>query len=465
LRSARARHDGHRLADLVAALRELLLTSGLLAAADPDAALIGTARRAYQPPGGALRVHGVCREPIISATGYGGVVTHLIAEDGRWYSIADVRPGGVGRACAAATAPVSLGPATLDHAALARGGLLINGATVSPDSRLGAGKGVRATPIAGLDWSAGAMAAMLTRPLAEAAADRLSVAAAAGGDEDAERAESERKFVACDVMILGAHGDHVLALELRPGPDTGGGEGTDTGTNADGKGEIGSGTASPADGPSGALVRLVPANGHPDLAHTANLRQLATRPGLRVRVVGRLDPDHAATMLPLAVGPVPGTEATLRLPDNWSGHADLGYDRIQGANLPPAEACPPPPPVAPPLDPTADSPLWRYRHLVELAVSGGRRAISEFARAATTTGHRTVGKPEAAFIPLRTAGFHTAAVLASALAAEADRRDRDVFGRLTDPGTDRYARAWLAAAAHLAGTERALVLASWSAQG
>ncbi len=38
-----------------------------------------------------------------------------------------------------------------------------------------------------------------------------------------------------------------------------------------------------------------------------------------------------------------------------------------------------------------------------------------------------------------------------------------MFGRLTDPGTDRYAWAWLAAATHLAATERALVQASWRA--
>lgn len=40
----------------------------LLAAATPDPALVGAARRSYQPCG-SLRVHGVCREPVISATG------------------------------------------------------------------------------------------------------------------------------------------------------------------------------------------------------------------------------------------------------------------------------------------------------------------------------------------------------------------------------------------------------------
>lgn len=417
LRSARAHRGEHRLADLVAALRELLLTTVLLAAGDSDPSLIGVARRAYQP-GGAVRVYGVCREPIISATGYAGVVTHLLTEDGRWYSASDVKPGGPGRARAAANAPVTIGAATLDHGQLARGGLLISGATVSPDGRLGSGKEVRATPLTGLPWSAGPVAALLNRPLADVAAQRLTVTPA----DDEARTDATRELMACDVEVLAGQGDHLLVRE-------------------------------PA---SGTPIRLIPADAHPDLAHTTNLRQLASRPGLRVRLVGRLDPDRPATMRPLAVGPVPDTEATLRLPDTWLGRADLGYDRLQGSHLPPQSACPPPETFAEPLDPMADSPLWRYRHLVELAVSGGRRAVGEFARRPNRP-----GPPGPAFAPIRAAGFHAAADLATHLADEADRRHRDTFGRLTDPDPDGYARAWLAAAAHLATTERALVLASW----
>lgn len=417
LREARADQAEHRLTDLTAALRDLLLTAALLAVADPDSALIGIARRPYEP-GGALRVHGVCREPIISATGYAGVVTHLIGDDGRWYSAADVKPGGPSRARAAATAPVTIGAATLDHAQLARGGLLINGATVSADGRLGSGKEVRATPISALPWSDGPIAALLARPIADVAAERLAVADALGDERD--RAEATRALVACDAEILAGQGDHLLVRDLT----------------------------------SGMLIRLVPADAHADLAHTANLRQLASRPGLRIRIVGRLDPDRAATLRPLGVGPVPETECTLRLPEDWLGHADLGYDRLQGSHLAPLAQCPPPEPVAaPPIDPTADSPLWRYRHVVELAVAGGRRAVGEFARRADRTGD--------ALAPLRTAGFHAGADLAGRLAAEADRRDRDVFGRLADPDPGPYAHAWLAAAAHLAATERALILASW----
>jgi hypothetical protein len=419
LRSARARHDSHRLADLVAALRELLLTTRLLAAAHPDPALIGTARRGYRPGDGGLRVHGVCREPVISATGYGGVVTHLITDDGRWFSVADVKPGGPARARGAATAPVSLGPAALDHAQLARGGLLITGATVSPDGRLGSGKGVRATPLTGLSWSSGSLAALFARPLAEAVAERLATAPDLNG-QNGRTGEP----IGCDLVVIGADGGHLLAREL---------------------------TAA-----AGPLIRLVPANAHPDLAHTANLRRLASRPGLHLRVIGRLDPDRAATLHPLAVGPVPGAETTLRLPSEWLGRADLGYDRIQGAHLPPPDAGPPAEAITrSPPDPLADSPLWRVRRLVELAVAGGRRAVAEPARSGD------LGRVEAS---LHRTGFHAAADLAAALTAAADRRTRDVFGRLDEADPDSYASAWLAAAVHLASTERVLVQATWHAR-
>ncbi|WP_262060131.1 hypothetical protein [Streptomyces sp. STR69] len=424
LRGARSRHDGHRLADLVADLRELLLTTGLLAAADPAPALVGTARRAYRPEG-ALRVHGVCREPVISATGYGGVVTHVISDDGRWFTVADVKPGGPARARGAATATVALGSGSVDHAGLSRGGLLISGATLSSDGRLGAGKGVRATPVAGRSWTSGPLAALFARPLAEAVAARLGNAPVSD-PEGAERTAGE--LIGCDLVIVGVVDQQVLAQELAPG-------------RADS---------------DGLLIRLLPSNGHPDLAHTANLRRLASRPGLRLRVVGRLDPDHAATLRPLAVGPLPepdASTATLRLPAEWLGHADLGYDRIEGIHLPPVDALPETaglPHV--PSDPVAEAPLWRLRRMVEVAVSGGRRAAAEPARDGDRGG---------AVVALRRAGFRTAADLSHALAAEADRRGRDVFGRTEEADPDGYARAWLAAAVYLADTERALVRATW----
>jgi len=420
LRAARERSNAHRLGDLITDLSELLLTAQLVAAADPDPGLVGTARRAYEP-GGSLRVHGVCREPVLSATGYGGVVTYVLGEDGHWFTVSDVKPGGAARARGAATAPVAIGASTLDHAQLSRGGLLIAGATVSADGRLGAGKGVRATPLTGQGWSGGPLSALFAKPLGASVRAQLTGVLATGGDGEQQSPD----LIGCDVVVLGASGDSLLVRALTERED----------------------------GVPGPLIRLVAAHGHPDFAHIENLRKLAAQPGLRIRVVGRLDPDRPATMRPLAVGPVPDTEATLRLPETWQGHADLGYDRLQSVHFPRSGPAPQEP-VSEPADLIAGSPLWRLRHVVELAVAGGRRTVAEFAR--TSAPH---------FAHLRQSGMHAAADRAAALAAEAGRRSRDVFGRLSDPDPDRYAQAWLAAGLHLAATERALVRTSWEETG
>ncbi|MFD6109533.1 hypothetical protein ACFWG0_05400 [Streptomyces yangpuensis] len=418
LRSARERRTAHRLGDLTGSFRELLHTAGVLASGAADPALTGTSRRAYTA-GGSLQVHGLCREPVLSATGYGGVVTHLLAPDGSRYSISDVRPGGLARARGAGRASVALGGATLDHAGLARGGLRIVGATVSAEGRLGAGRGVKATPLPGAAWADGPAAPLFARPAAEA------VAALLAGTADAAAAETA--LIGCDVVVVGAAGDHLLVHEARP------------------------------DAP---LLRLLPAHPHPELPHTENLRRIASYPGLHLRVLGRPDLDRAATLRPVAVGPVAGEPYTLRLPEEWLGRADLGYDRLQGSHFPPPDAAPEPAagagpgPMAEAPDPLADSPLWRVRRLLETGVAGGRRAVAEAARGTA---------PQTAYGPLRRAGLTAAADLAAALAAEADRRPRDAFGRLADPSPDGYAWAWLAAATHLAAAERSLVAASWTA--
>ncbi|MFJ8164332.1 hypothetical protein ACIRBY_25880 [Streptomyces sp. NPDC096136] len=410
LRAARERAAGQRLADLAAAFETLLRTAALLASGTGGPGVTGAGRRGYAS-GGSLRVHGLCREPVLTATGYGGVVTHLLGADGVPYTLSDVRPGGPGRAKGAGSASVALGGGALDHAGLARGGLRIAGATVSADGRLGSGRGVRATPVPGVSWDGEPLAALFSRPAAEA------VAALLAGD-------AEPGLLGCAVQVVGAAGDHLLVREL----------------SADGTVRAGA-----------PLLRLRPAHPHPELAHTANLRRLAGRPGLALRVVGRPDPDRAATLLPLAVGPVPGAAYTLRLPPEWRDRADLGYDRLQGGHVTEAPA-PPVGPVEPGPDVLADSPLWRVGRLLEAGVAGGRRAVAESARSP---------EPAAAYAPLRRAGFTAAADLAADLVAEAQRRPRDAFGRLTDPSADGYAWAWLAASTHLTAARRSLVAGSW----
>ncbi|MFJ3538726.1 hypothetical protein ACIPQA_25050 [Streptomyces sp. NPDC090109] len=411
LRAARERGRAQRLGDLAGAFRDLLAGAALLASGTAGPGAAGVTRRAYAQ-GGSLRAYGLCREPVLSATGYGGVATHLVGPDGSRYTVSDVRPGGLARARGAGSASVALGGAVLDHAGLARGGLRIVGATVSPDGRLGAGRGVNATPLRGVDWSEEPASALFARPVGEAVAAAL--------DDGAREADApEAALLGCDVEVVGAAGEYLVVRVAGDGP----------------------------------LLRLRPAHPHPELPHAANLRRIAEHPGLALRVLGRPDLDRAATLRPLAVGPVPGEPYTLRLPEEWLGRADLGYDRLQGSHFPREATGPGPVAPAAVPDPLADAPLWRVRRLLETGVAGGRRAVAEAGR----------GTDAAALLaPLRRAGLGGAAQLAAALTAEADRRPRDAFGRLTDSSADGYARAWLASAVHLAAAERSLVAASWS---
>jgi ribosomal protein S18 acetylase RimI-like enzyme len=445
LRTARDPYSPGRLTELVTALRELLLVAHLLKAGDPEPALIGAVRRNHRPDG-SLRLYGVCREPVIGADDLGGVVTHLLDDDGRWYTLRDVQPGGPARARRAGTALVAIRSFLSDHFRVSRGGLIISGATVSPEGRLLAERGVRATFAVGRPWTEAAPATVFTRPLAESAAVRFPESLVADpertgdperngdpeGAGDYEGTGYARPLIGCDVEIAAADGEDLLVRELPSG-----------------RGAFAGGPPLPGPPVPGPPVRLAPAHSHPALAHTANLRQLGARPGLRIRVLGRLDPDRVTTLRALAVGPVPGTEATLRLPVDWQGRADLGYDLLLSDHFPPDIPSPSPPTPAPSPSPSpspsscasGDTPLWRVRRLVELAVTGGRRIAAESTRGNDHDGHAAV---------LRRSGLVTGSDLITALGAVAGRRSLDVFGRHSEADPDQYATQWLATAVYLA---------------
>ncbi|MFD5363513.1 hypothetical protein ACFWJ2_29515 [Streptomyces tendae] len=403
-RDPQGAHRTRRADELVTSLRELLLVTHRLKAADPDPELIGGVLHNHRPDG-PLRLYGVCREPVVGPGGAGGVVTHLVDDTGRWYMLRDVGPGGPARARRAGTAHVAVRSFLSDHERLSRGGLVVTGAVVAPDGRLLAERGVRATFAAGRPWADAVPAT--------AAPDRLGSGHAP-------------PLTGCDVRIVAADGDEVLVHVLTgdaPGP----------------------------------AVRLAPAHRHPALAHSANLRRLGACPGLEVRVLGRVDPGRVTTLRPVAVGPVPGVTTTLRLPQEWQERADLGYDLLADAHFPAGAHCPPPPRTAAagarPADARpVDSPLRRIRDLVELAVTGGRRAAAEPARDGDRAGHVAA---------LRRGGFATGADLFAALGAVAARRPRDAFGRPARDDQDQYAAQWLATAVYLTGTEAALARGLW----
>lgn len=105
---------------------------------------IGTARRRYSGVG-TLRLTGLASEPVVTDSGYAGVVTHLADTEGKVWTLPSVLPGEDSSVTGAYRGPVGLPEMAATHAEVARAGLLISSATASADGRLGRGSGVRAS--------------------------------------------------------------------------------------------------------------------------------------------------------------------------------------------------------------------------------------------------------------------------------------------------------------------------------
>ncbi|MFJ8687848.1 hypothetical protein [Micromonospora wenchangensis] len=412
LRAAREGEPQHRLADLTDDLRELLAVSHRLrgdAPAGDLGALLGTARRAYDPQAG-LRLYGLCTVPVVADSGYAGVVTYLADRDGRLWTVADLAPGDVGRAAGAGDATVAVGESGLSHRQVTRAGLVVSGGTASESGQLGAGRAVRAARAAGVGWADEPLAGLWAQPLP----DQVRRAFGAVVLPLPER-PAGADLIFLTVRVLGGH-DHTVLV------------GTD----------------------DGAVLTLTVADEHAALPHRANLRLLGQAVGARLRLVGRLDPTRRATVQALAVGPVDGDGPGLTLPAGWGGHADLGYDRLHTSQLRTADGTA----AVPPSDQLPDAPrprlgdpaLGLLRRQVERVVSGGR-AIQALA-------DPTERK-------LRLARLDLGAHLLAAMGAAARARPRDAFGRLTDDDGQAFAASWLALAVYEEAASRASAEASW----
>ncbi|MFD7592412.1 hypothetical protein ACFV6D_05195 [Kitasatospora sp. NPDC059812] len=453
VRAARSGAPEHRLADLVAGLRELLdLTTALSTGSGPVAELRGTARQAYGEEGG-LRLYGLFTEPVLTAT-HAGVVSWAVDAGGRLSTVAEVMPHGDAAAAApqavgAGNRTVRLGEAPLSHREFSRAGLAVQGATRSAAGRLGAGASVRAVRAAGAAWTAEPVAALWAEPAAAQVARAL---AAESLPYEGRPAGSDLLFL--DVTLLG------------PAPVGPGGaprllarcEG-----GADG-----------ADGADGGLeVGLCTGHEHPGLAFRANLALLATAPGLRLRVIGRLERSDRPELRLLAIGtpPEPSTapEApglpSLAVPADRADRVNLGLERLQTADLrtvdlrttdlqiaTPTDAVPGFPAGLPSEAPYGP-PVHVLGRRVEQAVTTGRHALAPSAATAAADGSL-----------LRAAGLVTAAELLDALRAAAADRRRDVFGRVVPDDHDAFAGSWLAAASYTEELAAALCAAAWAGE-
>ncbi|MEU3601261.1 hypothetical protein ABZ714_21460 [Streptomyces sp. NPDC006798] len=402
LRAARAGDPSYRTADLVTALAELLGTAHRVGTATgPElAAVKGRARRPYTPDG-SLRLYGLFTEPVVTDSGHGGARTWVAGPDGRLFTAGDVAPGGAGRAVGVADRAVRLGDSALTHRELGRAGLAVSGATVSPDGRLGAGKGVKAVSAKGVAWTEPPLAALWEPPPSQQVARALG---SASPDTDPFGGGDDLLFL--DVELLGAVKESGgICLLAR------------------------------CDG--GIAVRLTVADDDPALAHRDNLMLLATAPGTRLRIIGRLVPALHPRLTLLACSHPTG-----------EGTIDLGFDRLGRADLPAPGAAPPPVPYEP--GGFGDhSPLHLLARRVDQTVPAGRAALG------------ILGDVSAESHRLRRAGLPTAADLLTALRASAGRRARDPFGRLLPADTDGFATHWLAAARYVSAVSDALCVAAW----
>ncbi|MFE0075910.1 hypothetical protein ACFWYW_44270 [Nonomuraea sp. NPDC059023] len=102
-----------------------------------------SARRRYEalPP---MILQGLFSEPVVTASGYAGVVTWLADEAGRLFSVADVAPGGVERVGAAYRAAVRFGGLALSPERLGRSRVFAQNAAASADGRLSSTKETKA---------------------------------------------------------------------------------------------------------------------------------------------------------------------------------------------------------------------------------------------------------------------------------------------------------------------------------
>ncbi|GAA0211081.1 hypothetical protein GCM10010492_06140 [Saccharothrix mutabilis subsp. mutabilis] len=290
----------------------------------------GTARREYRPIG-SLRLYGLCTEAVVTTSGYGGVITHLVDDTGTLWTVPSILPGGPERVPAAANGPVAIGESGLAHRALGRAGLLLSGGTASPDHRLGAGKQVRAVAASGAPWDAEPLTALWSRPLT----DQLTAAFAA-----LDLPESHRP-----PTLLFAEGE-VTA-------------------------------------PAGHALRMTTATGTLDLTpgnDTAreNLRVLANFPGLPLRVIARPTLDHPGTATPLAVA-----SPALALPKPLDTHADLSLDHLQRSYITHRST---PTQHLTPTSAAIPTPLAPLKNVLHRITLGGRPAAAppSTARAATT---------------------------------------------------------------------------------
>lgn len=264
LRSLRDGDDGFSSNDSANDFSEILETCVRLERrAQPMLPWIGIARRSFEPVQN-LKLHALFCEPLVTRSGYAGVVTWLMADDGWIGSVSDVQPGDAKRIPQAWQSGVTLAGLSISHRELSQKCLLISKATRSIDGRLGGGESARAVVIDGLGWDAAPIAAKFQVPLADQIRRAFENPA---GSDFLQPAGTDLLFFTAMVVGYSGHDLIVQSINCRT------------------------------------PLKLGIANDHESLAFRDSLQTLSRAPGLVIRCLGRLDMQSAGRVLLLAVAP------------------------------------------------------------------------------------------------------------------------------------------------------------------
>lgn len=344
-RALRERAPTFELEQATRALGDAAITAHLLARGATDREVVGAARRAYESVG-AKRFVGVACEPVVTRSGYAGVVTYVVDEAGELFTVSDVAPGDAHRALASYRATVRLGEASLTHGELSRGGLFVQGATASPDRRLGAGARVSAVSAAGATFDDEPLAALFRRSFGDQVARALAASDQGEGPP--------LVFLRGTLAGPSPRGARFLVDPSEPG-------------------------ASPIG------VALATSSADDALACTENARVLRGAAGARLAVVGKVSRRRPRVVEALAIGSVDGS---LVLGDASKGRAQLAFDKLARGHL--RVTSPAPDAMAwDAEDASTFDPVAALERRVARMVVGGRRSL-------TSSASREVGVESAA---------------------------------------------------------------------
>ena len=272
LRSLRDHQDGFSSAEAASDLHEVLETClRLQRQAEPVIQWIGIARRSFEPVQ-SLKLHALFCEPVLTRSGYSGVVTWLIGDDGWIGSVSDVQPGNAKRIPQAWQSGVTLAGLSISHRDLSQNCLLISRATRSVDGRLGGGESARAVVIDGQGWDAAPIVAKFSVPLAE----QIRIAFLRQGESD-YLAPAGTDLLFFTAMVIG-YSEYDLIVK-------------------------------PTD--SDIPLKLAIAIDDDSLSFRSSLQVLSRAPGLMIQCIGRIDFRAPGRILLLAVAPDAMTHSSM----------------------------------------------------------------------------------------------------------------------------------------------------------